>query len=95
VLVLAPCAHLNVAAGLPTSATTPSADGAVIQEKPTPRELEILRLVEQGLTNREMARQFRRSPRAIQFHVSNLFSKLNARSRTELIHLARRRGWLT
>jgi hypothetical protein len=41
-----------------------------------------------------MARRFQRSPRAIQFHVSNLLSKLGAHSRTELIHVARERGWL-
>jgi DNA-binding NarL/FixJ family response regulator len=75
--------------------TLPSGDDlVVIQEAPTPRELEVLRLVEQGLNNREIARRFQRSTRAIQFHVSNLLSKLGVHSRTELIHVARKRGWL-
>ncbi len=91
VLLLAPGAQLNVVA--PT-ATAPSAEVALIQETPTPRELEVLRMIEQGLTNREMAGRFQRSTRAIQFHVSNLLSKLGAHSRTELIHVARKRGWL-
>jgi len=89
VLVFAPVAHQDVAVSVPHRE-----DVAVIQETPTPRELEVLRLVEQGLTTGEMARRLQRSNRAIQFHVSNLLSKLGARSRTELIHVARKRGWL-
>jgi len=89
VLVFAPGAHQDVAVSVPHREEV-----VVIQETPTPRELEVLRLVEQGLTTGEMARRLQRSNRAIQFHVSNLLSKLGARSRTELIHVARKRGWL-
>jgi DNA-binding CsgD family transcriptional regulator len=34
------------------------------------------------------------TPRTVYFHVGNLFTKLGASSRTEMIHLARRQGWL-
>jgi DNA-binding NarL/FixJ family response regulator len=34
------------------------------------------------------------SRRTIHFHVANIFNKLGARSRTEMVHLSRRRGWL-
>jgi DNA-binding NarL/FixJ family response regulator len=61
---------------------------------PTPRELEVLALVEQGLTTQAIAEQLRTSRRTVHFHVANLFTKLGANSRTEMVHLARRRGWL-
>lgn len=60
----------------------------------TRRELEVLRMIEQGLTTGEMATRLGRSKRLIQFHVSNLLGKLGARSRTELVYLARKRGLL-
>ncbi len=88
-------AAVRVAAQRLTSAARPTVDDlAVIRETPTRRELEVLRLVEQGLNNREIARRLSRSSRAIQFHVSNMLSKLGVHSRTELIHVARKRGWL-
>ena len=61
---------------------------------PTPRELEVLALVERGLTTRAIAERLKTTPRTIHFHVGNLFTKLGASSRTEMVHLARRRGWL-
>ncbi len=63
-------------------------------DEPTPREMEVLRLVAEGLRNKEIARRLCTSDRTVQFHLGNLFSKLNAGSRTELVHLARRNGWL-
>lgn len=61
---------------------------------PTPRELEVLALVERGLTTRAIADELQTTPRTIHFHVGNLYTKLGASSRTEMVHLARRRGWL-
>jgi DNA-binding NarL/FixJ family response regulator len=61
---------------------------------PTPREFEVLTLIEQGLLTRAIAQRLQTTPRTVHFHVGNLFAKLGARSRTELVHLARRRGWL-
>ena len=63
-------------------------------ESLTRRELEILRMIEQGLTTVEMATRLGRTKRAVQFHIGNLLSKLGARSRTELVYLARKRGLL-
>jgi DNA-binding NarL/FixJ family response regulator len=61
---------------------------------PTARELEVLSLVERGLTTRAIADRLHTTTRTIHFHVGNLFVKLGASSRTEMVHLARRRGWL-
>ncbi|MBA3412325.1 MAG: response regulator transcription factor, partial [Actinobacteria bacterium] len=49
----------------------------------TRRELEILRLVAVGRTNREIAQQLFLSPRTVDMHVRNMLGKLGCRSRTE------------
>ncbi len=63
--------------------------------EPTARELEVLRLVAEGLRNRDIASRLYTSDRTVQFHLSNLFDKLRAGSRTEMVYLARQRGWLS
>ena len=49
----------------------------------TRRELEIVRLVAVGRTNREIAHQLFLSPRTVDMHVRNVLAKLGCRSRTE------------
>ncbi|HEX5417641.1 MAG TPA: response regulator transcription factor [Chloroflexota bacterium] len=68
-------------------------DGEVV-DLPTPRELDVLRLVAQGLKSQEIAGQLCTSERTVHFHLSNLFAKLHASSRTELVYLARQQGWI-
>ncbi|GIJ45648.1 LuxR family transcriptional regulator [Virgisporangium aliadipatigenens] len=55
----------------------------------TPRELEVARLVAAGLTNAELARRLFISPRTAAVHVSNILSKLEISSRTEVARLLR------
>ena len=66
----------------------------VFQEAPTAREIQVLRLVEEGLKNKAIAQRLSTSERTVQFHKTNIFAKLSARSRTEAVHLARQQGWL-
>ena len=47
----------------------------------TPRELEVLRLVAAGLTNRAIAARLRISEKTVARHVSNIFTKLGLSSR--------------
>jgi DNA-binding CsgD family transcriptional regulator len=50
----------------------------------TDREADVLRLVIDGLANKEIAAALRLSPRTVEKHVENLLRKTGARSRTEL-----------
>ena len=61
----------------------------------TSRELEVLRMVAQGLTNKEVAQQLFISDRTVQAHLSSIFSKLQVSSRTEAVMHAIRKGWIT
>jgi predicted ATPase/DNA-binding NarL/FixJ family response regulator len=58
------------------------------------RELEVLRLVSVGRTNREIARELFLSPRTIDMHVRNVLTKLGCRSRTEATRRAVELGLL-
>ena len=58
----------------------------------TARQVEVLRLVAEGLTNVEIAARLFVSPKTVDHHVSALLGKLNASSRTEAVAAARRIG---
>ncbi len=58
----------------------------------TPRETEVLCLIAQGLDNAAIARRLVLTRRTVQNHVSNIYSKLGASSRTEAALYAIRRG---
>jgi two-component system response regulator NreC len=58
----------------------------------TPREKEILRLLAEGHSNKEIADKLVVSPSTIHSHRTNLMQKLNLSSRYELIQYARQRG---
>lgn len=61
----------------------------------TERELEVLRLLAQGMPNKEIAAHLIISERTAKFHVSSIMSKLGATNRTEAVALAAQRGLIT
>ncbi len=67
---------------------TPSA----IPKNLTPRELEVLSLLAEGLSNKEIALRLNVMPRTVNFHLDNVYSKLGVNSRTEAVVYALRRG---
>lgn len=58
----------------------------------TPRELEILRLLAEGYTNKEISIALGLSVRTVERHMTNLMGKLNVRTRTEAASYALRKG---
>jgi DNA-binding CsgD family transcriptional regulator len=60
----------------------------------TPRELEILGLVAEGLSNREIAGKLFVSENTVKTHCSRAFDKLGARRRTQAVQLGRELGLL-
>ncbi len=60
----------------------------------TAREREVLALVAQGRSNREVGTQLYISTKTVSVHVSNILGKLGVAGRTEAVAVARRRGLL-
>ena len=58
----------------------------------TLREEEVLKLMSEGLRNKEIAVRLGVTERTATFHVGNVLAKLGADGRVEAIHLARKRG---
>jgi len=62
--------------------------------KLTPRELEILRLIAEGKSNQEVARQLYLSVHTVKNHVHKILETLGVHSRWAAVHHAVERGWL-
>ncbi len=61
----------------------------------TDRERDVLALLAEGLTNREIAQKLVVSPETVKWHNKQLYQKLGAGNRTEAVAVARRYGLLT
>ena len=69
-----------------TGATARRRDPSTLDQL-TPQELQIARFVARGLTNKEVAAQLFISPRTVDHHLRNVFTKLGITSRMQLAHL--------
>ena len=58
----------------------------------TARELEVLRLVARGLSNKEIAADLRITTHTVKYHLAAVLEKLDVRSRTEAVSLGVRKG---
>jgi len=74
------------------AAPSPSLNGV---EALSDRELEVLRLAAQGLTNQDIARRLNIGRRTVQSHLAGIFAKTGSQSRTEAVVAALRKGWLS
>lgn len=79
---------------VPTSSADPSAQLPPLAEPLTDRELDVLDLMAQGLTNRAIAHNLGISDHTVKFHINALLTKLGAQSRTEAAVKATRLGLL-
>jgi DNA-binding NarL/FixJ family response regulator len=60
----------------------------------TPRELEVLRLVADGLSNAQVAERIGRTEGTVKVHLKNILQKLDVSDRTEAVTTALRRGFI-
>lgn len=60
----------------------------------TQRERDVMQILLEGYSNKEIARRLVISERTVQTHLSNIFAKMNVTSRTEAVLAAMRDGWL-
>src|SRR5439155_21152720 len=68
---------------------------ASLAEPLTTREREVLELVSQGLSNKLIARALQISEHTVKFHVSSIYTKLGASSRTDAVSRGARYGLIT
>ena len=92
-VLLSDSIHLEVPRGARPGPRTSGANGAAAALL-TPRELEILRLASDGLSNSEMAKQLWVTDQTIKFHLSNIYRKLEVSNRTGASRWAREHGLL-
>jgi DNA-binding CsgD family transcriptional regulator len=65
---------------------------ASLSEPLSPRELQVLRMLAEGLGNKEIAWQLGISDHTVKFHVASILGKLRASTRTEAVALGLRQG---
>jgi DNA-binding NarL/FixJ family response regulator len=75
-----------------TQAVVPHVPNTSTQDALTPREVEVLGMIAEGLGNKIIAWRLGISEHTVKFHVSSIFAKLNASSRTEAVTLGIRHG---
>lgn len=74
-----------------TAPEAPAA-GAELPDGLTPREVEVLALIADGLANTEIAERLVVSPATVKSHVNHLFAKIGARDRAQAVRYAYERG---
>jgi DNA-binding NarL/FixJ family response regulator len=62
------------------------------EDRLTPRELEVVKLIAEAFTNRQIAETLKVSEKTVESHRANVLSKLGMRDRVELVRYAIRRG---
>jgi DNA-binding NarL/FixJ family response regulator len=72
-----------------------SSDDETLWEPLTPREVQVLELLAEGLPNKAIASRLDISDQTVKFHVSAICGKLGAANRTDAVRRAVRRGLIT
>ncbi|HBY99386.1 MAG TPA: DNA-binding response regulator [Chloroflexi bacterium] len=85
----------RVAKRLMQEFTTPPVPAPEDPDALTDREIEVLRLIAQGLSNKEIGDRLVVSPATAKTHVSNILSKIGLASRTQAAIYALREGFIT
>jgi predicted ATPase/DNA-binding CsgD family transcriptional regulator len=87
----------TVATQTASTGVTPktSADSSGLLDPLTAREISVLRLIEQGLSNREIAEKLVLTVGSVKWYTHQIFGKLGAKNRSEAILTARQAGLLS
>ena len=80
--------HPDLVAALPVAGPAPRTSDASL----TPREIEVLRMLAEGLANKNIAWKLGISEHTVKFHITSIFGKLNVSSRAEAVATGMRRG---
>ena len=80
------------ALGLAADAFVIAAAAAPLIEELTPRELDVLELVAEGLSNQRIGARLGIAEPTVKSHVSQICAKLGAENRTDAVRIAVRRG---
>lgn len=64
------------------------------EERLTPREVEVLEQLAQGLTNKQIALTLGISEHTVKYHISSIYAKLGVMNRAEAVRVGARRGYL-
>ena len=70
----------------------PDEDDGIVEEPLTPREIQVLELLAEGLPNKVIADRLHISDQTVKFHVASTLGKLGAANRTDAVRRAVRRG---
>jgi RNA polymerase sigma factor (sigma-70 family) len=62
-------------------------------QKLSKRQKQLLVMIEQGLSNREIAEKLEISEHTVKVHLWRLFKRMNVKSRTQAVHQAKTHGW--
>jgi NarL family two-component system response regulator YdfI len=73
----------------------PDVEDNGFDEPLTPREVQVLELLAEGLPNKAIAERLHISDQTVKFHVSSISGKLGAANRTDAVRRAVRRGLIT
>ena len=85
-------AGIDADAFLLTAVTAADVDGQPAVESLTPREVDVLELVAEGLSNKAVAARLGISDQTVKFHLTSISGKLGAMNRTDVVRRAVRRG---
>lgn len=76
----------------PRTAQAPGQEIETLVEPLSARELEVLRLIDAGLSNLEIAERLTLAPSTVKTHINNLYGKLNVQTRVQALNRARELG---
>jgi DNA-binding CsgD family transcriptional regulator len=86
--------NLNPTTPAPTDTYKPAQANAGLAEPLSKRELEVLALIEAGLSNAEIAERMVVAHSTVKTHINNIYTKLGTQSRTQAVRRARELGLL-